>query len=167
MPEICITPLYPELAEEHRRLQRQMILTDPTLNSTLANELTSRLDGINPARLIAGAHHYIANVDNNITGGVTLRPGVENALISGLFVEEPYRRRGIASALMSHVLEVATQTGQRQATLWVADHNQVAYSWYLRLGFGSTEPPTLRLSSLGQDGFDELLVKPLGETPDA
>ncbi len=162
MSEICITPLYPELAEEHRRLQRQMILTDPTLNSTLANELASRLDGIKPARLIADAHHYIAKVDDQITGGITLRPGAENALISGLFVEEPYRRRGIASALMEHALEVAVQADQNQATLWVADHNEVAYRWYLRLGFTSTEPPNLRLSSLGQDGFDEFLVKNLG-----
>ncbi len=55
--------------------------------------------------------------------------------INSVAVEQAERRRGVASALLGHVLDELTEAGARQATLEVRRSNEAALRLYRRLGF--------------------------------
>jgi ribosomal-protein-alanine N-acetyltransferase len=55
--------------------------------------------------------------------------------INSLAVDEDWRRRGLASRLLSKVFRDATKDGARSATLEVRQSNQAARDLYERLGF--------------------------------
>jgi len=57
----------------------------------------------------------------------------------GLYVAPPFRRRGIGTALVRHVLAEARNNKAACVRLTVAKDNDVAIATYLRNGFKSTE----------------------------
>jgi ribosomal protein S18 acetylase RimI-like enzyme len=57
----------------------------------------------------------------------------------GLYVAPPFRRRGIGTALVRHVLAEARNNKVACVRLTVAKDNDVAIATYLRNGFKSTE----------------------------
>ena len=57
----------------------------------------------------------------------------------GLYVAPPFRRRGIGTALVRHVLAEARNNRVACVRLCVAKDNDVAIATYLRNGFKSTE----------------------------
>ena len=58
--------------------------------------------------------------------------------INTLAVAPRFRRRGVATLLMQHVLAEAAREGARKATLEVRASNQAALALYERLGFRVT-----------------------------
>jgi len=58
--------------------------------------------------------------------------------INTLAVAPGFRRRGLATLLMQHVLAETTKEGARKATLEVRASNQAALALYERLGFRVT-----------------------------
>lgn len=63
--------------------------------------------------------------------------------ISRLGVLAPYRRSGIAGALVEAVLAVARDRGERRTTLFVWEDNTGARRFYERLGFAEVDRVTL------------------------
>ncbi len=58
--------------------------------------------------------------------------------INNLAVSPPYRRRGIATALLNHVLQEGVRLGARRTTLEVRRSNEVARHLYEHLGFSTS-----------------------------
>ena len=57
--------------------------------------------------------------------------------INNLAVAPPYRRRGIGTGLLTHVLNEGAKLGAHRATLEVRRSNDVARHLYERLGFAT------------------------------
>lgn len=64
-------------------------------------------------------------------------PAYERHVVS-FWVAPDHRARGIASALLTSVVDWARQDGAQLVTLWVVDGNQPAAKLYLRHGFQYT-----------------------------
>lgn len=60
---------------------------------------------------------------------------VDELHINNLAVSPPFRRQGIAKALLNHVLEEGVRLGARRATLEVRRSNDAARQLYAQLGF--------------------------------
>jgi ribosomal-protein-alanine N-acetyltransferase len=60
---------------------------------------------------------------------------VDELHINNLAVLPEYRRRGVATALLSHVLDQGSRLGAMRATLEVRRSNEAARMLYERLGF--------------------------------
>jgi [ribosomal protein S18]-alanine N-acetyltransferase len=58
--------------------------------------------------------------------------------INTIAVDTALRRRGLAAALMTHVMREAARAGARRATLEVRRSNEAARALYERLGFSVT-----------------------------
>ena len=65
--------------------------------------------------------------------------GARMTELVGLYVAPPFRRRGIGTALLRHVLAEARNNKVAGVRLTVAKDNDVAIATYLRNGFKSTE----------------------------
>src|SRR5579862_1214448 len=73
--------------------------------------------------------------DGRTTGFCSFWRVVDELHINNLAVLEPYRRRGIGRALLTHVLNEGVRLGAHSATLEVRRSNEVARQMYERLGF--------------------------------
>lgn len=60
---------------------------------------------------------------------------VDELHINNLAVAEPFRRRGIARTLLTHVMSEGARMGARRATLEVRRSNDAARQLYAQLGF--------------------------------
>ena len=79
---------------------------------------------------------YVArDPDRTVLGFCSFWRIVDELHINNLAVAPPYRRRGIASALMAYVLNEGARLGARRATLEVRRSNDVARRLYAQLGF--------------------------------
>ena len=58
--------------------------------------------------------------------------------VNTVVVDFPFRRRGLATALLRHVLDTAAREGAGRATLEVRESNEAARRLYERLGFTVT-----------------------------
>jgi ribosomal-protein-alanine N-acetyltransferase len=62
---------------------------------------------------------------------------VDELHINNLAVAPPYRRRGIGTALMQHILDEGVRLGASRATLEVRRSNEAARHLYEQLGFSA------------------------------
>lgn len=75
--------------------------------------------------------------DNTIVGYIYLKPlteGSKIAFINGLFVEEEYRGKGIATKLIDEAIKIAKEN-YNYIEINVMYNNEVAYKIYKKLGF--------------------------------
>lgn len=93
-----------------------------------------------------------------IIGSGQLITRSEKAEISELAVHEDYRNRGIGTAVIQILSELARQCGIDVLEIGVSVENQAALRLYRRLGFGSERP--LR-PSIGQEAI--ILTKSLAQ----
>ena len=84
------------------------------------------------SRLWQGGTTITAFVDDKIIGSVM---ALSNGLIDYVFVLPEYRRKGLASALVSKALEYLKKQNHSQAWLEVYSHNLAAVSLYQNFGF--------------------------------
>lgn len=89
-----------------------------------------------------------------VPSGAKLR---HNGRVVSMYVAPPYRRRGLAAALLRHVIGDARAAGLRALQLGVTVGNAPARQFYLRFGFRpyGTQPEAIRVD--GQF-FDEELM---------
>ncbi|NQX47300.1 GNAT family N-acetyltransferase [Paenibacillus tritici] len=70
-----------------------------------------------------------------VAGSLMVWQEEETGIIEDVFVREPWRRRGIAKALLSHALSYLKEQGLEQAQLVVLTDNDSALSLYKSVGF--------------------------------
>ena len=81
---------------------------------------------------------YVArDADRTVVGYCSFWRVVDELHINNLAVAPPHRRRGIATALLTHVLGVGARMGARRATLEVRRSNDAARELYAQLGFAA------------------------------
>jgi ribosomal protein S18 acetylase RimI-like enzyme len=87
---------------------------------------------------------YIAVSDGQILGDITVTyiskdeyatVKDERVYLSGLFVKEEYRNKGIGTALLKHVMDEMKRKKYRQATILVDAENMTAKKLYINSGF--------------------------------
>ena len=80
---------------------------------------------------------YLARESGTVLGFCSFWRVVDELHINNLAVAEPYRRRGIGTALLDYVLNEGARMGARRATLEVRRSNDAARHLYERLGFSA------------------------------
>ena len=84
---------------------------------------------------------YVADVNTRIVGFIDLRlfpdfvEGILLALIQTLVVQKPFRRQGIGSKLLRHVIADAVQRNVGEIHVWTEFENQQAITFYVQHGF--------------------------------
>lgn len=112
------------------------LITEFTHLSTTAVQIRKRL-----ARSQAVEHPVVAELDGHVVGFASLRlvsylgEDAPYAEISELFVSEPYRRRGIARALMTELEMRARAAGASSVAVLTAVDNDNAMALYHAMGF--------------------------------
>ena len=82
---------------------------------------------------------YVARDDTGtIVGFCSFWRVLDELHINNLAVAAPYRRCGIATALLTHVLKEGARLGARRSTLEVRRSNEIARHLYERLGFATS-----------------------------
>ena len=81
--------------------------------------------------------------NNNVMGYIYLKAINNNNekgyLIDGLYVEETYRNRGIATKLINEAIKVIKDTDSKFIDINVLANNLIAYKLYKSLGFNETK----------------------------
>jgi ribosomal-protein-alanine N-acetyltransferase len=80
-------------------------------------------------------HFFVAEQDGHIVGYTGFWVEKESAHIAKLAVHPDCRRRGIASALLEHMLDAVRRLGLGRAHLEVRRGNAAAQALYRRFGF--------------------------------
>jgi ribosomal-protein-alanine N-acetyltransferase len=81
---------------------------------------------------------YLARDDSgDIIGFCSFWRVLDELHVNNLAVAPPYRRRGIGTGLLTHVLNEGAKLGAHRATLEVRRSNDVARHLYERLGFAT------------------------------
>lgn len=81
------------------------------------------------------AYYYVAEEDGVILGCSGIRNMAGEGEITNVAVDAPYRRRGIARQLLSHMLKEAPEHGMDACTLEVRVSNTPAIRLYEQFGF--------------------------------
>lgn len=81
----------------------------------------------------------VAEIDGQPVGLAHLtRTEAEPPHIEAVWTHPPHRRRGIARALVTRLIELAVLDGDRELLVWVIEPNEVARQAYESLGFSPT-----------------------------
>lgn len=81
------------------------------------------------------AHYFVARLDNTIVGYVGFWHILDEAHITNIAVHPEYRRRGIASRLLEHLIKFCFDQGIEYLTLEVRKNNFPAQKLYKKYGF--------------------------------
>ncbi len=87
--------------------------------------------------LIPDALYLVAHVEGRVAGSAGLRLICGEGFIDNVVVDEAYRGRGIAQALMARLEEAALERGAGDLTLEVRKSNASAIHVYEKAGFVS------------------------------
>lgn len=112
---------------DYERLSHEVVATEEILRETLFGRRRTAEVAIGylkrkPVGFVLFFHNY-----STFLG----RPGI---YIEDLFVDEPYRRRGIGRALLRYVARLATERGCGRLEWSVLDWNNPAIDFYKKLG---------------------------------
>jgi ribosomal protein S18 acetylase RimI-like enzyme len=105
-------------------------------SSDPAEQLAQRL--ADPKRVETA---LIAEVDQQIAGFAALRVvpciwyAAPHAELTELYVEEPYRRHGVARALIAYAEQLARRAGAQELLVQTGHNNQPALALYHAVGF--------------------------------
>lgn len=81
------------------------------------------------------AYYYVAVEEGVILGCCGIRNMAGDGEITNVVVDAPYRKRGIAEKMMTHMLRDASENGIQDCTLEVRVSNEAAIHLYEKLGF--------------------------------
>ena len=81
------------------------------------------------------AAYYVARLDGKVVGYAGMWVIMDEAHITTLAVDQPYRGRKIGERLLQALMEEATFRGADRASLEVREHNIVAQNLYRKYGF--------------------------------
>lgn len=123
------------------------------------------------SRALADPHHnfFVAEVDGSLVGYGGLWVEGRQAHIAKLAVREGYRRRGVGTTLLAHLLDHARRLGLEQAYLEVRRSNLAAQQLYRRMGFRFERVQARAYPDDGEDALvfvaSGLLELPLHSNP--
>lgn len=119
--------LIPQLSETARIPDKQTLL---------------KVVGSNTTRL------FVAEENGKIVGTSSLViyeiPAIRKAWIEDVVVDASVRGRGVAAALIQHILEYAKEEGLEKVDLTSSIHRKAAYRLYEKLGFEQRESTVFR-----------------------
>lgn len=75
------------------------------------------------------------NDNNEITGFADIKVILDEGDIMNIVVKKSYRKNGIGSALLEHLISYANSKNLKTVTLEVNEHNQPALILYKKFGF--------------------------------
>lgn len=78
---------------------------------------------------------FVAEADGKLAGTTIVEDRGSTGWISAVMVDPDYRRRGIATRLMTNALEYVRANGKKRAALGVLSTNVPAIDMYSKLGF--------------------------------
>jgi putative acetyltransferase len=137
---VQITPAcFPEDASQVQILLREYRDFYDTGNcfSKLEDELATLPTYYSPPK----GQFFVARLDGQIIGSVALRPLTDiDGEIKRLFLRAPYRRKGIGTALMNHIIQEAKAIGYHRILLDTLPSQIEAQRLYRKLGFEEIEP---------------------------
>ncbi len=90
--------------------------------------------------------------------------GFEEAHLSTMAVLPDYRRRGLAKAMLRHLLDVARKRAANRMTLEVREHNEAARHLYLKFGFKIDGFIPGYYGDTGENAY--VMSRELGEEPE-
>ncbi len=121
--------------------------SDDLVDLARLNELFNEVKGT-PDQLAARLAHpkcaeipIVAEIDNRVVGFTALRvvPSVfyeeSHAELTEIYVEEPYRRQGVGSALIHFAERLARRKGAEEIILQTGRGNQGAKGFYNAMGY--------------------------------
>ena len=111
----------------------------------------------------SGRHCLVAVSGGRLVGYAFAMTIVDEMHINKIAVDEEYRRRGIALALMDHCTDYARKHRLTLMTLEVRRSNIGAQEFYRRLGF---EPAYVRSRYYPDGEAAVVMTRELGPTPD-
>jgi len=161
-PPLAIRPVAPSDAEAIWAIARQpgVLPTTLALPSDRLADVTKRLE-----ELSTNDHYFVATIGDRVVGlgGMVVATGrYRHSAHVLLYVDETYHRRGIGSALLRQLLEVADDWLRvHRLELTVVAANVRARALYERHGFVVEGTRRDSLISAG-DYVDELLMARLG-----
>ncbi len=82
------------------------------------------------------AYYYVALADGKVAGYGGMWHVVNEGHITNIAVDENYRRRGIADAIVAKIIETAQKKDMLGVTLEVRPSNTAAIALYKKHGFG-------------------------------
>ncbi|HRW08236.1 MAG TPA: N-acetyltransferase family protein [Caldilineaceae bacterium] len=100
-------------------------------------EMTKRVQSL----LSQGYPYVVGIVEDRLVGysyasSYRARPGYRFTVENSIYVDPAYQRRGIARALMQHVIDACTAKGYRQMVAVIGDsENHASIALHQRLGF--------------------------------
>lgn len=78
---------------------------------------------------------WVAELDGKVVGAIVAWLLVDEAHIATIATHPDFRRRGIASKLLSHVLRMMMNEGALKSVLEVRESNSAAQEMYRKFGF--------------------------------
>lgn len=79
--------------------------------------------------------HFVAEAAGRIVGELVVARGDPGPSAIGMSVAEPWRGRGVGSALLEAAIAWAREEGVHKLTLEVFPHNEAALALYRKFGF--------------------------------
>ena len=98
---------------------------------------------------------YVADLDRQIVGAIVAWLLVDEVHIATIATHPDFRRRGIAQALLAHVLEIAADEGAISSFLEVRESNLGAQALYRKFGY---EPTGRRVRYYKDNDEDAILM---------
>lgn len=102
------------------------------------------------------SYYVVARLEGQVIGYAGMWVIAEEAHVSTLAVDPPWRRRGLAQAMMRHLMQVARTRRATKMTLEVREQNVIAQALYRRLGF---QPQGLIPHYYGDTGENAFVMK--------
>ena len=107
-----------------------------------------------------GTVYEVVTLDGDDVGLVAYRVNGGDLYLNKLYIEDGYRRIGLGSICMEHVLEVAAEHACSTVSLYASDGNKGAFAFYTNCGFEVIGTQEIT-DSLGNKGYRKQLRKPL------
>ncbi|MEV6410943.1 GNAT family N-acetyltransferase [Kribbella sp. NPDC051718] len=126
-------------------LIEERVMGDGELDGLLAaafRELVARYGGDGRSTVHERARFLVARVDGRGVGCGALQPTGDPLVgeLKRMYVEPAFRGRGIASAVLAGLEELASGVGYRALRLATGERQPEAIALYERCGYRSTEP---------------------------
>ena len=77
----------------------------------------------------------VALVDGEFAGSCLMQMQKDTGWLQDLMIDVKFRRKGIASSMVQHAVEVAENTGRYAVALTCNKKNEAAYALYCSVGF--------------------------------